>query len=195
MVATLLSPQVKVQIGDLLVVTNNEDKPRKIRWNSRVYELIPARPAFVPAEAVFSWFGDVRSLPDRVQSSEYQGETVFIADRPTEIRRLRRKYGVQSGDDSTFFGYVNTPRRGEAEEGDLFVVPDVTITTAEGEPVLSVFSDPEGSTVSASTSTVSDQDEMLQELIRQRRQIDALMAQVNGDDPVIEALEPPADDG
>jgi hypothetical protein len=173
-----------IEVDDVVVVRNNESIPRTIGWNSREYVLSPDKPAFVPAACAFCWFGDPRSAADVKAKKADNGFVEFIPDRATEVRRLRIKYGALDGDEATFDGVR---------------IPDVTITTAEGNEVITVLQDPAGHSVMAAQTTVQSQDELLAMVKKQQRQLDMLVSQM--DDPPSfdlpdddDQVGPPADD-
>lgn len=193
-----------VNVGDLLVVTNHDPETRIIKFNSRTYNLIPDRPVFVPAECVFLWFGDPRCNENMQSIRDEYGNVSYIVDRATEVRRLRLKYGIQGGDERQFDGFVKIPRRAvDIDEGEPFQIPNVEVATAEGEIVPTVFQDPQGLTVRVVQTTMSGDAELRAQLVRQQRQINALLEQLDlpsvpevvEDDAGAEHMLPPTDEG
>lgn len=154
--------------GDFLLVKNNSDKKLSLGWNSRDYSIDPGNQQPVPMEAVVNAFGDPRSS-DVVRTVRFGGPDsppAFIADRESEVRRLRCRWGILDGPENTF----------ENAEGEV-KVPEVEVYTLDGERVNTVIDDPSGEKNAPSTIT---QATNLHDLIEhQQQQIDLLKAQLD----------------
>lgn len=150
----------QVRADDILRVVNRDDYAHVVKWNSRKYTLQPGRDIFIPGACVFTWFGDPRATARYQSLVDEEGIPQFIPDRPTEIRRLRIKYGAGIDGDEYSFDGVNTP--------------NVEVWTADGDRVWTVLDDPSGDHVSPSPATVADEGSMRALLASQQRQIELL---------------------
>ena len=182
--------------SDVVVVTNNESLPFTIKYNKREYKLTPGHPVFLPFEAACLWFGDPRSQGNIQSYTGTDGLVAFVPDRATEVRRLRMKWGMIYGPETTFEGY----RDAHGKQGDQVHIPDVSVATPDGEKLWMVVEDPAGNHVEAATLTVSDTGDLLAQLRRQQAQINLLMEQISGDTATLPTVSedgdllPPADD-
>jgi hypothetical protein len=149
--------------GDTCKVINNEDYPFKIGWGNIEYLLPPHEERFVPAEAVINYFGDPRSVADMKHIEESNGQHTWIADRPTEVRRLRIKWARYN------------MNNGEEE----LVAPKVDVFTLDGRPVPTVTSDPAGVNVMPQITTQADQFDRDAVIMRMQAQLDALLKERN----------------
>jgi len=148
---------MSIALGQIVRAVNKDNIPLTIGYASVSYTLYPDKDTFIPVEAAMVWFGDPRS-GERVRSLKGEdGGVQFIADRATEVRRLRIKYGNGMGDETKFSN-----------------VPNVELYTPEGERITTVLDDPAGETVMAAKSSIAEQ-QSVQDLLRQQQdQIDAL---------------------
>lgn len=191
----------QLEPGDVVVATNNESLPITIKYNKREYKLTPNVPVFIPFEAACLWYGDPRSVGDIKSYTGLDGLVAFIPDRATEVRRLRQKYGAVYGDDRQIAGSFKDDPDNPGHPGDPIFIPDVTITTPEGDKLWMVVEDPFGDHAETAIVSVSSNQDMLAQLKRQQAQIDLLLAQMNGTEaegiPTLSDegdLVPPTDD-
>lgn len=149
-----------VRPDDIVRVINREEYPLTVKWNSREYVLQPGRDVFIPGACAFLWFGDPRSS-DKFQSfADSDGTRQFVVDRPTEVRRLRIKWGAGlAGDEATF---------------EDVATPFVEVWTAEGERVTTVLDDPAGRSTIPVETTGRDDDELRELVASQQRQIELM---------------------
>lgn len=167
--------------GDFLQVNNTSNQSITLGWDSREYVLTPGSQKPVPMEAVINAFGDPRAM-DVVHTVRFGGPDsppAFIADRTSEVRRLRQRWGIHDGPESSF----------ENAEGKA-MVPSVEVYTLDGQRLYTVVDDPAGNksapvTPSSSNTTLEDL------LARQQQQIDFLKAQL---DVLNSSTETPAED-
>lgn len=155
----------QIRGDDILRVVNLDDFAHTVKWNSRRYVLQPGKDTFIPGAAVFTWFGDPRATATYQSLVDEEGVPQFIADRKSEIRRLRIKYGAGiAGDEYSFDGVAT---------------PNVEVWTADGERVWTVLDDPDGDHVSPSPATAADENSMRALLAAQQRQIELLREQMD----------------
>jgi hypothetical protein len=166
--------------GDVVVAINNESLPFTITYNKRDYPLRPGQTTFVPFEAACLALGDPRAQENIRSYKGIDGLVAFIPDRATEVRRLRAKYGAVYGPETTLEGYFDN---GKNQVGDPIHIPDITITTPDGEKMWMVVEDPAGAHSEDATISVSDNEGMLAQLKRQQAQIDLLVSQITSDNP------------
>src|SRR5207302_5217746 len=87
--------------GDIVRAVNNEDYPVKLSWDSRTHVLAPGQSTFIPWEVMMNYFGDPRASTKVLSKADEKGLRSFVADRPTEIRRIRTKWGFEMTDGDT----------------------------------------------------------------------------------------------
>lgn len=177
-----------IEPGEFCKVRLNAEPERTIEYAGRKYRLPVGTEVIVPTEAAIAWFGDPRSIATiQPVTNPLNGEKTFIADRPSEVRRLRFKWGLEFGDEESF----------EDSPDAAHAIPDVDLFTLEGIKIKTVLQDPSGNTVNAAFTSKSD-DEALRSLVeRQQHQIDLLLKQLNLNEEGNEAAhetELPSDD-
>lgn len=152
------------RLGNVLEVVRDEEKPLVLAWDARQYPCEVGKEAFVPFEAMSLAFGDPRSGAVVSTPRDPAGNVMFVADRATEVRRLRSLYDNQFGD-----------------ETEILYSPEADITDLEGNEVTSVLKDPFGDKVTPIVQTPYDRDQLLSQLKRQQQMIETL-AQAQGID-------------
>jgi hypothetical protein len=160
--------QTPVKIGDLLRVTN-EHPTRILRcmWDLVDYVIPPGADDVMPFEAVKLFFGDPRAGTDVARVVDRFGQSGYLPDRKSEVRRLRLLYSHGFGD---FTG----------EEGPDLVwekdkIPHVKVETLRGERVWTVIDDPAGRMIAPAGTTVAEHDSLRETVQEQGRIIHALM--------------------
>ena len=94
---------------------------------SSIAGMKPGETRMLPFEFVSTYFGDPRSGPERLKIKDSEGAVIRIPTRPEELKRIAVIYGVYTRQDLL-------PE----------YVPNVTITTMDGEEVFTPAVDPEG---------------------------------------------------
>lgn len=140
-------------------ITRDGEKPLTLMWDSRPYVCPVGKETFVPFEAMMVAFGDPRSGENMSSVRDPAGNVMFVSDRATEVRRLRTLYDNQVG-----------------PEGEIMFAPEATVADVEGEIVTTVLNDPEGEATIAIPQTALDREQLLAQLQRQQRMIEALAA-------------------
>src|SRR5215831_1259101 len=75
-----------------------DDKtPLTLLWDSKPYTINVGEEGFAPFEAVMVALGDPRSGENVASVRDEAGNTHFVVDRPTEVRRLRVLYDNRLG--------------------------------------------------------------------------------------------------
>lgn len=185
----VLNPGDFVFVTLLSNVPGKERDPLTIGWNGREYKLEVGKRTHVPLEAATNSFGDPRStnVAQAIPIGDPQmGEKLFIPDRPAEVRRLRLRYAILDGNDSTF----------ENVSGQV-MVPSVSIETVDGEELTTVFNDPTADTVTRTAPTVQQSADTQATIDHLTKQVEALRAMVERNasenpNPSLDAL--PSDD-
>lgn len=124
---------------------------------NRIWILKPGESAYVPYYIVKSWFGDIRSAGDFVNTTAQSDIGTIVATIPpraAEVARLRAHYGLHTGQDASFVDNQHE-------------IPQVELYTPDGEKLPTVLEDPEGKTTIEATSTISQaesQDKRIAEL-------------------------------
>lgn len=158
-----------MQIGEFCRVTNNGDDQLKVKYDGNVFNLPPKKEVVIPVAAAFLWFGDPRTTAKIQLLRNEQGKVNnMLPARGTEVKRLRFKYGGDAAGDETTFNDV--------------VIPDVTLTDLDGEEVVTVLQDPLGRhsiAMSPEQEAANQNDQLLEIVKRQERQINILMKQLN----------------
>jgi hypothetical protein len=178
------------QPGDFVQVINTEDDLVEWKWNGKPYRLQPGKPTMVPFELMTNMCGDPRANEkfQKIPIDGEDGEWMFIAPRGYEIARLRVRHGG-AGD------IVN-------RLDDIPNIPKVQVRDLEGNEILTVIDDPEGKHTLQAISTVSQQEQTLQliqdqgrELKRLREELTALSNQdLVNDSTRDDAEDVPSDD-
>lgn len=163
---------VTFEEGDICKVTNLGDDPITFGWNSRSYTIKPKEAKVVPIFAAVTAFGDPRSLTTmRSWRSPHSNEVGWIPDRSSEIRRLRMRYGLIDGNETTLCdrtGFV--PER----------VPDVKVELMDGGDfieVATVISDPDGNGAVLDEAPAIDIQTLQASLEKTQRQLAMLISQ------------------
>ena len=76
----------KLKSGDIV---RDETNPLILMWDSRPYRIDVGQSGFAPFEAMSNALGDPRSGENMATARDAAGNTFFILDRATEVRRLR----------------------------------------------------------------------------------------------------------
>lgn len=173
---------VRDKTGQILDVNRDEDEPFVLMWDSRRYEIGVGDSAFVPFDAMALAAGDPRSGEAMRSYRDESGNTGFILDRATEVRRLRTRYDNQLGDESV-----------------IDFAPDFSVTDLEDNVIRTVLDDPQGDSVLAVVTTVVDRDALLAQVQRQQRMIE-MLAESQGIDLAtigqnVDDRDPDTDDG
>lgn len=161
----LATTPLPLDIGDYVQVKNNDDKPLILTYDSRRHVIEPGATRPIPFECGNLYFGDPRSSTNIASKRDNVGRVQFIPDRATEVRRLRTLYDNQMGDDTIIDNH-----------------PDVEVYDYDGNRVTTVLDDPSGETVTASVTSISENDQLRELLRRQQATID-MLAQRLGVDP------------
>jgi hypothetical protein len=163
---------VRDRDGQLVEVIFDDETPLTLMWDSRPYVIAVGEEAHVPFEAMSLALGDPRSAENMASYRDERGNTGFVLDRATEVRRLRTLYDNQMG-----------------PEGEVMYAPQATVVDLEGEEVTTVLDDPQGAGVIPVPTTALDRDQLLAQLQRQQRMIEQL-AEAQG----IDLADNPDDD-
>lgn len=143
--------------GGACKVINQEDVTHTIGWDNIEYLLPPHEEVVVSADAVINAFGDPRSKDEMYSVTMANGVTGWVPDRPSEVRRLRSKWGNHDGPE------------------DTVIAPTVEVFTLTGEKVTTVIDDPKGETVNPALITQAN-ERHLQDIVKQQQaQLDELM--------------------
>lgn len=188
------APQVEVS-HDMTIegqpIKNTTKRPLTLAWNSREYVLSPGKKTYVQLEAATNAFGDPRSGALQMSvpiGPPEAGERLFIPSRDAEVKRLRGRYGILTGDDTDFFDGNGTWR-----------VPKVKLETMDGEELTTVLDDPKGNSVNpAATPTVTqahDQQLTIEHLTKQVAALTKLVEtqQATNPNPSLNDLPPDVD--
>lgn len=149
--------------GDTCKAVNRESYPITVGWGNISYVLQPNKEAFVPAEAIINFFGDPRSMTNMQRQEEANGQSSWIPDRQTELRRVKIKWQAMN------------MSGGE----DELITPNVDVYTLEGQPVPTVAKDPTGEAVNPAARTLAaeiDRDKLID---RMQAQLDELIRERN----------------
>ncbi len=157
MSSTSSLPQVK--LGDILKVTNEGATVFRNMWDLVDYVIPPGGFDFLPFEAIKLFFGDPRSTDVTRSAKDQRGVVSFIADRATEVRRLRLMYSHGFGD--------YTGKEGAEVVWEQTKIPHCKVETLQGERVFTVIDDPAGSSVLPAVSSQAD-DARLRDLVEQQ---------------------------
>lgn len=166
-------PQPTVVPEDIVKVINRMEFPYVVKYDSREFVLQPGKETYIPAACAFTWFGDPRSTNTYQSVKMPNGQSYFISDRKTEVRRLRIKHGAGI--------------EGNEDNFDHVAIPDVEVYTAEGERVLTVLDDPAGKTTTPADVRVSQDEELREIIARQQRQIEAMRDHLGMEDEAEQA--------
>ena len=147
---------VRDRQGNLLD-TKEVEGPFTFMWDSRPFVCEPDQPTFVSFEAVTNALGDPRSGPIVQNLKDSAGNNQFIADRASEIRRLRAVYDNQFG-----------------SETELQYAPRCEVVDLDGDRILTVVDDPQGESVTPAQTTLLDRDALMAQIERQNRMIQTL---------------------
>lgn len=183
------------ELGETLRVVSKDTATLRFQWNSRVHILPPGGEVYMPFDAVKLYCGDpratslVRTLRDSI------GIVSFLPDRETEVRRLRLLYMAPFGEymaAESAGGIFQAakpsapgPLGSSAFEGVR--VPQVEVYNIQGQRVVTVLDDPEGTTVMMTQQTQSE-SAALQVAFAQQQQLINVMAQRLGMDPATGSL-------
>ena len=136
-------------MADLYYVENQGETTFLDAFNGQNFVVEPGQKEMVPKDAISLWFGDNALVDDE------RGKW-----RRHENDRLRRRYGAYHVDDVW-------------EE----VQPHVLVTDIDGNELSTVLSDPHGRTVTQSSQTISDKDELEGLIRRQAKELEALKSE------------------
>ena len=169
-------------------VTNNGPKPFRAGHAGKTHELAPGETRFLPWHAVIRWVGDPFAVNIGSDSANHW--------RVREQDRLSTLYGTYSDPWVTDEPYEIIDPTGPAgmkaleyvqrEDGKYYHphLPDLTVTSTDGKPLVTVLQDPEGADVTPAEQTSLTEQRTLAatvaELQRQLAQQQLLLAQVQG---------------
>jgi hypothetical protein len=179
---------LKLDSGKMYFLQNNTDKPLTLpdgrtpllRYARIPYPCGPHEKVIVPFDIISLLFGDPRSRNGMIQKFQDSKGTGMIQSREAELMRI-----------SVFWGVY------EDGVGNLAnVVPDITISTLEGQEIVPACFDPYGEYsygfdkdtsqtqqgAAATIATMQDQIDLLQ------RQMNALAEQGDNDEEIPEDL-------
>lgn len=151
---------VRDKQGQVLEVNDDTTTPLVLQWDSRRYEIPVGGSAFVPFDAMSNAAGDPRAGASMRSYRDESGNTGFILDRATEVRRLRTRYDNQMGDEEV-----------------IYFAPRMTVVDLEDNLIRTVLDDPSGESVLPITTTLVDRDALLAQVQRQQRMIEMLADQ------------------
>jgi hypothetical protein len=154
----------RTKLGEILDTEFDSHSPYTLMWDAKPYKCEVGKTTFVPFEAVANALGDPRSTDNMRSVRDVSGNTFFILDRATEVRRLRALYDNQIG-----------------SEEEILYAPQMTVTDLEDNPILTVLDDPTGDSVMPAPPTKLDRDQLLAQLERQQRMIETLAKETNID--------------
>lgn len=149
--------------GETCKAVNREDYPVTIGWGNIQYILQPQRETFVPAEAIMNFFGDPRAINNMQRVEQANGQSAWIPDRQTEVRRLRIKWqnlNMGNGEDELY-------------------TPNVDVYTLDGEAVPTVAKDPEGLAVNPAGRSKAEELDRDTIIARMQEQLDQLIKERN----------------
>lgn len=151
-----------VGIGDTVYIVNHDTTPHTFKWDRKKFLLEPNRRVPVPFEAVCLWTGDPRASAKMASVRTEGGDVMFVPDRETEVRRLKIKYGGEEN----------------------FIFPNLSVTTLDDDPIVTVLEDLEGNTVNPAVQTVTEastQADAVRLLQAQVARLTALLEPQGGD--------------
>jgi hypothetical protein len=166
--------QPTVRIGDLLRVTNEDTRIFRGMWDLVDYVIPPGGEEVMPFEAVKCFFGDPRAGKDVARVVDRYGQSGYLPDRASEVRRLRLLYAHGFGD---YTGQEGPERVWEPNK-----VPHVRVETLKGERLLTVIDDPAGDSIALAGTTVSESENLKETVREQGRIIQALMQRLGVSD-------------
>jgi hypothetical protein len=164
----MATPSVSnITLGDQVRVRNLGVEPIDLQWNLRKYTIEPGSDGYIPFDLAKMAFGDPRSS-DIVQAvtDEFNG-TMFISDRPTEVRRLQQLYP----DSHPKFREYIPGDRSYLRDGISDRCPQVEVYTLAGDRIYTVIDDPMGDRIIAAAPTRRDQDFQATQLQAQSEQL------------------------
>jgi hypothetical protein len=153
--------KVVVQPGDILRIKNLDSATYEFMYNSIPYRVPANGEASLPFEAAALWFGDPRSGGAIASTKDRQGLTGWVPDRDTEVRRLRVKYGIVGGTETSF-----------PEEQ----IPHVELYDIDGNRVMHALDDPTGENVNVAVPTQAQQADLQSQVANLTKQVEALLA-------------------
>lgn len=146
--------------GDFVRVVNQGADDLRLQWDSRHFTVPAGGESFVPFELAAKDFGDPRSSANIAALRDENGAVSFVADRATEVRRLRVLYDNGFGDETRIKNH-----------------PTVEVYDLEGNRIYTVLDDPDGERVTPAVQSSFDQADLMATVQRQQRLLDQLMKQ------------------
>lgn len=162
--------------GDIVLVTNKSDVPMTKEFSGKRYVLYTDKETAIPFDAACLWFGDPRSDELIRNRMNDRGLVTYIPDRASEIRRLRLYWGLPNGNESTFEGGWT---------------PTVEVCTLERDMLPVVLSDPSGESITPSSQTAGERDDLVNMVLKLQRELAAMQQMMAGQqvNPVQEVIE------
>lgn len=202
------------ELGETLrVVSMEETVTLRFDWNSRPYVIPPGGEAYMPFDAVKLYTGDPRSAGRIATTRDSIGIVSFLADRATEVRRLRLLYAApfgeyMSGQDLGGIFLPDVASRSEFQVASAWKnvrIPKVAVYNIAGQQIITVLDDPAGTLSIPVSVTAAQMDQQTQYMgiIEGQRRLIEVMADRLGIDPNSPALDntpdllnenPPEDD-
>lgn len=163
-----------MQPGSVVRIRNTSDRTWKDGYNGLTYQALPGGEAIAPFEAACLWFGH----PDAIDLGP--GKTY----RTDEYLRMRTRYGVLDV-------LVEDPNSGHnvhtmepccpftQEDQWKHNIPPVEVFDIDGNRIIMVIDDPEGSAVTPSSTSVAQQEILQTQLAAMQNQMAQLQAQLD----------------
>jgi hypothetical protein len=151
-----------------------------IQYNSRKYVLPVGQDVFLPFEAAMLWFGDPRANEGAQSLRLDSGVVTWLADRPTEVRRLHHLYDGQFSDESQIANY-----------------PIVQVWTLQNERIPTVLDDPSGENIIPAKISQSENEMLRLQMAKMQQQMEALTQRLgieSASTPTLVEPTIPADD-
>lgn len=148
--------------GEVVRIINNSDRDFDGMYANQKYSIPSGREAIVPSEAMWLWLGHPEAVnlgPNR----NYRHE---------EYERLRVRYGAfdeRDRDDNTI-----TPADEKWEQNK----PLIEAWDLEGNRIVTVVDDPEGKDKTPATSSIAQQDLLVQQMEAMERRMKAMQDQL-----------------
>ena len=133
----------------------------------------------VPYYVAKSWFGDSRSAADFIHTSANSDlgvVTATIPPRKAEVARLRAHYGLTAGRDDVFVDNQSE-------------IPQVELTSVDGDKIPTVLEDPEGHTTISASTTQSQAFAQQQTIAKLQAQVELLMSKLTPEDQITSDID------
>ncbi len=135
-------------------ITNHENIPLSIQWDNVVYVLPPDTEMVVPSDVAILGWGDPRSTETQQKWKHRHFGEGYIPSRPEEVFRLRQRWAGWGSEQFNMFG----------DEGKV-QAPNVTIKTLQGDKIISVVDDPDGTSAIKSNQELTDEQMVMQAMM------------------------------